>query len=262
MMKNKIFPLILFFPAVAGLCGAFLRGEQIKEAYEVSGGFISGSSSFAYGLLILCALVFLIAIGAAFLFTKWIVLSKNDVPKVNVFFPFWISGAIVFAYAVMVLFTLFDSFSMINLILCIFSAYCAVSLFALGRYRMSERENTAYCVMSAVPVFWAAFMLILTFREKISDPVVWDYVFNIFSYLSILFSAYAIAAHTLGKDKRIITLIACFCSIFFFLIEIFSPFVSGGNISLNAAKIAELLPQLAFLILMPFVTIEIFRKRN
>ena len=261
-MKNKIFPLTLLFPAVAGLCGAFLRGEQIKEAYTLNNGFISGNSSFAVGLLILCTLVFLIAIGAAFFFTKWFRLSSNDVPKINVFFPFWISGTIILVYAGIVLFALFEEFSTVNLILGLFSIYCAVSLFVLGRYKMLERENTAYCIMSSVPVFWAAFILILTFREKISDPVICDYVFNIFAYLSILFTAYTITAHTLGKNKKSITVFTCFCSIFFFLIEIVSPFFTGDTTSVNVSKITELLPQLAFLILIPCVTIEVFRKKQ
>lgn len=261
-MKNRFFPLILLFPAVAGLCGAFLRGEQLKEAYTLNNGFISGNSSFAVGLLILCSLLVLIAIGAGFLFTKWFKPSNQDIPKINVFLPFLISGTIILIYAGFVFFDLFEEFSLLKLILGLFSVYCAVSFFVLGRYKMAERENTAYCIISAVPVFWAAFVLILTFREKISDPVIWDYVFNIFAHLSILFTAYTITAHTLGKDKRGITIFTCFCSIFFFLIEILSPFVSGQNISIGIAKITELLPQLAFLIIAPFITIEVFRKKQ
>ncbi len=259
-MKNKIFPLVLLFPVVAGLCGAFLRGQQIKDAYTYANGFISGSTSFASGLLILCVLIFAIAIGSALLFTKWLKLSKQDMPKANISIPLQISACIILIYAVFIFKTLVDSFSAINLILALFSVYCSTSLFVLAKYRMVERESTAYCVMAAVPVFWACFMLILTFREKISDPVIWDYVFHIFAYLSVLFSTYAIAAHTLGKYKKGFTVFSCFCGIFFFIIELVSPFICDGNIVLDLTKITELLPSLAFLILIPFVTMETFKK--
>ena len=261
-MKNKIFPLVLLFPAVAGLCGAFLRGQQIKDAYTYANGFISGSTSFSNGLFILCVLIFAIAIGAAFLFAGWLNLSKQDMPKINISIPLNISAVIILIYAGCIFKTLIDGFSAINLILALFSVYCSISLFALAKYKMKERESTTYCVMAAVPVFWACFMLILTFREKISDPIIWDYVFHIFAYLSVLFCTYAIAAHTLGKGRNRITVFTCFCSIFFFLIELVSPFLSNGNIKFDIAKITELLPSLAFLILIPFITMEAFRKNN
>ncbi len=261
-MKNKIFPLVLFFPIVAGICGAFLRGAQFTEAFETSGGFISSSTPFANGLLILTLLVFGIAAGAALLFTKWLKPSKRTLPKINISIPLWIAAVIILAYAILIVTTLSENFSVVNLILALFSVYCAASLFILGKYKLKELESSAYCVMSAVPVFWACFMLILTFREKISDPVIWDYVFHIFAYLSVLFSTYSIAALALGKRKPTITVFTCFCSIFFFLIELISPFISENNIDLNIAKITELLPSLAFLILIPFVTTEALHKNN
>ena len=262
-MKNKIFPLVLFFPAVAGICGAFLRGSQIKEAHDTANGFISGGTLSSNGLFILSILVFAIAIGAALLFTKWFKLSGKDVSQTKIAVPFYISAALILAYAGLVLLPVVNGdFSAINLILGLFSVYCAASLFVLGRHNMAERESTAYCVMSAVPVFWACFMLVLTFREKISDPIIWDYVFHIFAYLSVLFSAYSITAHALGKNKKAIAVFTCFCGIFFFLIELVSPFISGGNIELTIAKITELIPSLAFLILLPFATMEILKKNN
>lgn len=258
-MKNKIFPLVLFFPAVAGLCAAILRGAQFRDAENLD-GFISGSTPYAYGLVILCALVFAIAIGSAVLFTKWIKLRKSDMPGIGVALPFCVASIIILVYAGFIFLSLKAEFNAINLILGFFSLYCSVALFILGKYRMAERDTSAYCIISSVPVFWACFMLILTFREKISDPVIWDYVFHIFSYLSILFSAYSIAAHALGKSKKGVAVFSCFCGIFFFLIEIVSPFVSGNAAELTTEKITELLPQLAFLILVPFTTIETFRK--
>lgn len=261
-MKNKTFALVLLLPLVAGICGAFLRGAQFTEAFENSDGFISGSTPFANGLLILCILVFAMTTAAALLFTKYLKPSKRDTSKRSITISLWIAGSIILIYALLILKTLADGFTVINLILALFSVYCSVSLFILGKYKLKELESSAYCIMSVVPVFWACFMLILTFREKISDPVIWDYVFHIFAYLSVLLSTYSIAAHALGKKKVGVTVFTCFCGIFFFLTELISPFLSGGNIELNLAKVTELLPSLAFLILIPFVTAEVLNKNN
>ena len=103
-------------------------------------------------------------------------------------------------------------------------------------------------------------MLILAFRDKISDPVIANYAPMIFSYLSILMFCYSVSAHILGKNKKHVAVFTCFFGIFFILTELLSPIFAGGLVEINAENIRYLLPQLAFLILMPAVTAGIIKK--
>lgn len=257
-MKNrpKFLPILFALPLAAGLCGASLRATYLNYPIETA----AGAPAF-YGLSIVCVIALLMSVIAAFLLKSGIEYSSVFLTKALPIASF-VGAAILLAYAVTLIVSLADRFSALTLILALLSVYACVSFIALGRHRLAERDDTAYCIFSAVPVFWICFVLIITFREKITDPVISNYVFLILAYISILFFGYATSAHVLGKNRKHVAVFSCFIGIFFILIELISPLFTGNYALMSLSDISELLPLLAFLVIMPFYTAEIVRKKN
>lgn len=242
-MKKLYFPLVAL-AVVFGITGAFLRANLLESATELT------------PLWILFAVALAVSIVFAFLFRKAKSLLSEST-KNTVLFPFAISALLILAYAGLLAFSLREKLEPVEVVLALLSLYSAVSLLVLGKYNLAERDSTAYCTFAAVPVFWACFLLIIAFREKISDPVISNYVLLIFTYIAILFFAYAIAAHLLGKNKKHVAIIACFMGIIFILTDVVSSAIIG-DLSL---RLKEILPELAFLVIMPSATFEIIRKK-
>ena len=258
-MKNKLFPSLFALPVVTGICGALLRASQLRHAYDAETGILLSGEPSTYGLVAVCIIASLIALLAAFLLKNGVEISSRRFRK-GLFVSAAAASALLLIYAAMTLYTLLDEFSVPTLILGLISVYCAVAFLVLAKYSFTERDDVAYCVFSAVPAFWACFMLILAFRDKISDPIIANYVPMIFSYLSILMFCYSVAAHILGKNKKHVAIFTCFFGIFFILTELLSPLFAAGLVEINAENIRYLLPQLAFLLLMPTATAEIIKK--
>lgn len=241
-MKKFYFPF-LALAALLGIGGAFLRADSLAGA----GGLTP--------LWILCAVALCLSVAFVFIL-KNKSRSCEETSNSSLVLPFSASAVLILAYAALLAFSLRGKLEAVIVVLLLLSVYCAVSLLVIGKYNLAERDNTAYCTFAAVPTFWACFMLIIAFREKISDPVITNYVFLIFSYISILFFAYAIAAHLLGKKKKHVAIIACFMGIFFILTDVVSSVILGDF----PTRLREIVPQLAFLVMMPFATFEIIKK--
>ncbi|MBQ4544220.1 MAG: hypothetical protein II996_01450 [Oscillospiraceae bacterium] len=258
-MKNKLFSVMFALPVTAGICGALLRSWQIRYAYDAETGILQSGNLITYGLVAVCVIAALMAVIAAFLLKRGLPLPADKTGSISSA-ALSVAAVVVLAYAGMIFWSLREGFSGVQLVLALFSVYCSVALLVMGKYRMQERDSTAYCVFSAVPVFWACFMLILTFREKIADPIIANYVPLILSYISILFFCYSIAAHVLGKNKKHVAVFSCFIGVFFMLLELISFFASNGAVGMSLEKVREMLPLVAFLVLMPATCAEIVRK--
>ena len=258
-MKNKLFPVLFALPITTGICGALLRALQLRNSYDPAAGILEGGDPSGYGFSAVCIIAFLMALIAAFISKRDAGMRTKGCNKATEFSLF-VSSGILLVYAGMVFFSLQAGFDTTKLVLALFSVYCAVSLLVFAKYSLSERDSTAYCVFSAVPSFWACFMLILAFREKTSEPIISLYLPLILSYVSILLFCYALAAHLLGKDKRHVAVFSCFFGIFFILVDLLSLLFAGEYLPFGTEKISELLPELAFLVLMPSVTAHILKK--
>lgn len=259
MMKNKLFPILFAFPVTTGICSAILRAYQFRNAFDPQTGILKIGEPATYGFIAVCIIAALMAVIASFLLKGGFEIKSKKFGTILTA-AMSVSAVVILAHAGIILFSLQDEFDLTHLILALFSIYCAVSLLVMGKYQLAERNSTVYCIFSAVPVFWACFLLILTFREKISDPVIANYVPLIFSYICILFFTYSMAAHILGKNKKYVAVFACFMGMFFILTELISPFLLKELVAFNVANIREFLPQLAFLILMPCACAQIIRK--
>ena len=258
-MKNKLFSSLFALPIVTGICGALLRASQLKHAYDAETGILRSGEPVTYGLVAVCVIAALIALLAAFLLKNGVEIKSPKFLK-GLFLSTVAASSLILVYAAMTLYSLIDEYNTPTLVLGLISVYCAIAFLVLAKYSYAERDDVSYCIFSAVPAFWACFMLILAFRDKISDPIIANYVPMIFSYLSILMFCYSVAAHILGKNKKHVAIFTCFFGIFFILTELLSPFFAAGLVEINAENIRYLLPQLAFLLLMPAVTAEVVKK--
>ncbi len=262
-MKNRWFSFLIVMPIVTGVCGAIIRAAQLTAAFDAETGLLESNSPLTMALVAVSVIAVVMALISAFVLKNGVTLPKSDDGKF-VTIPLTFAAMLILAYSGVIIFGLRDRFDTAELVFALLSIYCAVALLAMGKYRMAERDSIAYCVFSAVPVFWACFLLIMTFRVKISDPIIADYAILIFGYICILLFAYALAAHLLGKNRFAVAVFSCFAGMYFIIVELLAPIIAsfisrGGGIMLPDIKI--LLPELAFLILMPSVTSLIVRRR-
>ena len=258
-MKNKQFSLLFALPVTTGVCGALLRAAQLKHAYDPATGALLSSNPISYGLIVVCFIAFIMAALAAFL-CKNGTEFEGDKHSALSMLSSSVAAVFILAYAGLLFFSLAETFEVTKLILALFSVYCSVSLIAMGKYRFAERDSSAYCIFAAVPVFWACFVLILTFREKISDPIIANYVPLILAYILILFYAYGVAAHILGRKKNTVTVFSCFFGIFFIITQLLAPLFAAGHIPIDLRWLEESLPLLAFLFFMPGTVAQIIKK--
>lgn len=258
-MKNKLFPFLFLFPLVTGVCGALLRATQLRYAYEPASGILQSGHPATYGLVTVCIIAFVMALISAFI-SKDGTDASMPIAEPCASFSAIASAIIILAYAGFIFYSLTESFDVAELILALLSVYCSVSLIVMGKYRFAERDSSAYCIFSAVPVFWACFLLIISFREKTADPIIANYVPLIFGYIAILFFSYGMAAHILGRTKKSVTVFSCFIGIFFILAELLTPVFANRYDIITLSWVREALPLLAFLILMPCTSLQIIKK--
>lgn len=263
-MSKKIYPFYLISAFFLGIVGAVLRAYQLVSAFDPETGLpIHGASA---TLLLFIAFAVIAAAGAVFAFKvqkdfeESISPSGENLIKIS----FSVSAVIVLVFAFLKFLELRDGLVITTLILALFSVYCSVSLFALGKYKMAERSSVSYCIFASVPVFWACYLIVLLFREKIPDPIVLDYVFSIFSYILVLMIAYGISANVLGKGRRRLTSFVCFIGMAVMMTELLSPLAGnlffGGEFEFSLEKLSEWLPILAFLVLIPAVSGKVSRR--
>ncbi len=257
-MKSKFFPALFALPITAGVCAAYLRSVQIGCSAEVLPSELVSPA--VYGFIAVSAVAVLMALVAAFIL-KGGVDFKSDRIDNAANTVLYIAAAFILVYAGFQVVPLLEKFELIRLVLALFSVYAAVSLLVLGKYNMSERSSLAYYVFSAVPVFWACFMIVVSFREESTNPVVYEYASKILSYLSILAFSYSIASYVLGRTRRGVAVFSCFIGIFFMIVELVAPlFLIGKLPILSLYRIEGLLPIVAYLIMMPLVMIKIIKK--
>lgn len=255
-MKNKLFPVLFAFPFTAGICAASIFSTKLRYLE----GAVSSETPLTQGLIAVCCIAILMALISAFLLKNGIEYSTKLMPGA-LSVSMWFGAGCLLIHAFLTLLPLRYEFHATQLILALFSLYGAVSLIVLAKYRLCERDSSAYCIFSAVPSFWAAFMTILTFRNNVTEPVILNYVFLVLAYISILFFSYSLAAHVLGKGKKNVAVFSCFMGIFFILTEIIGTILAGGFEAITLKRLTEFLPMIAYLVFMPFATAEILKKR-
>ena len=241
-MKKKLLPFLFILPIALGLVGAYARATAL--AADAKG------SALLTGVSIAAVVIF--AAAAVFLRKERRGLGGGEKAGKA---AFTVAGFIMLVSAFITLFEVYQKYELLKLVFALLTVYCSVSLIVLGKYSLAPRDSIAYCTMSAVPVFWACFLLIITFRERISNPIIYEYVFLMFAYICILLFAYSLAGEILGKNRVVFGGFAALAGTYFIITEALAPYIAKA-LSAGAYEAAlfspELLFKIAFLILMPF----------
>lgn len=263
-MNRKTYPFYLLSAFFLGILGALFRGKQLVSAFDSETGILLRGEPETIALLICFVFSFVGAVAFALLTKKDCDVSTSPRSDRFIRASFFISAVIVLFFAFLKFIELQNGFMVTTLILALLSVYCSVSLFALGKYGMRERDSAGYCVFAVVPVFWACYLLVLLFRDKIPDPILADYVFAVFAYIFVLLIAYGISANVLGKCASRLTVFSCFLGMSVMMTELFSRLASnlffGGAFEFTVESFAEWLPILAFLLLIPAVSGKISKR--
>ena len=260
MKRTKLFPFLFIPVIVSGICGGILRAQQLTTAFDEKLGIYIAGALPTKGLIAVSIVAVLLALISA-LFFKSENASSSERKNILTAIPVYVGAFALLCFAALLLFSLIGKFDFIALVLALFSIYCAIAFISMGIYRFAERyDSSAYNIFAAVPAFWACFLLITAFRAKISDPIIANYILTVFAYIAILLFAYSTAAHLLGKGKKYVAIFSCFIGLYFCITEILSTFIVSAPVTLD--RIIELMPMLAFILIMPSATIMILDSKK
>lgn len=258
---KRIF-LFGILPFILGIAAAWLRAGELVYVFDPSSGLPLNPMWFtpALGALVLiCEILFLF----------FALRAKPDEPHSSAS-PALMPAAcasfcVLFAFAGYELYLYMQTREITALIFGILTLLCSVSQLFLGIKRLELRDSTVYNVFAALPVFWACYALILIFRERISDPIISDYIYLLLAFVCILLFVYAQCAYVFGKNRQRIAIATGALAVFFCTIELFAHFF-GSIISpdslLMRPTLQEMAPLAAFLIYIPFSLEEILRNEN
>lgn len=262
---KRIF-IIGILPFLIGVVGAYLRAhELIFVIDEVTGLPSSGSSVTAVlgGLSILLAVSLLICSFVAY--KKESTVPDTAKNSLGVPVSAVLSAVLLFAYGGYKLYICAADFEVTSLIYGFLTVYCAASILIIGLMRLENRDNALYAVFAVVPVFWACFSLILLFRERISDPIILDYIYLLFAYISILLFAYAVSAFVFGKNRLVIAFLSGGIGVYLCTIELFAWFFAtrlDPGYAIGLIEYVEKLPLLAFIISAPLMLSHMYKNKH
>lgn len=107
-------------------------------------------------------------------------------------------------------------------ILGIFTLFCGLSLLFIIKCTASEKITSAF--IFTIPMFWACFDLSIAFKENGANPIIFHYVYDLFTAIAIMYAFYILASF-LFRDGSPSTFIAtstvAICIIVFTLISRF-----------------------------------------
>lgn len=224
MKKNFLLPLVSL---AAGAAAAVLRGLQLSTGYEPVTGLPIAGNLYWFALIGLCA-VFLIA---AFY------LSRSYLPYEGRSFEHMfhckarsykligvlacavllLSGATGFLTTLFSMDTNIILQSIPMLALWMLAAVSGAALIGLmmAQSRIHINESSALCTI--IPMFWACFDLIITFRDNGASPVLSMYAFDLLAAMSMMYAFYTMASflYSTGHAARFsfFSSISCFLTI-------------------------------------------------
>lgn len=201
MLKVCLLPLLA---VIGGIGGFFLRRWELSTAFEISGLAIPWTAA----SVMLIALSILLALAVAILCRK----PKNELKTYgDAFFApgnWFYLAALALASACLLVGALvgFKSAmtswprSILHLALwalCIAAFFCVLNI-ALSNFRSVSRK---YNVTLLIPAYALCLWLVSAYQQHAADPVVLDYVYELFAIICTLLGLYFAAAFSFAKAK-------------------------------------------------------------
>lgn len=209
-MKKNI--CLSIFALIAGIVGASIRAFELSHAFEPDSGLqIPGEPVSLVMIAFAVAVLLLFAVAASLLRGK----MKDDL-KVFSDEKGAMSQMLVLASAILLFVAACVEYAfdrgglpatrVIQILLAVFAAFSLmVRVWKPGR---------AYAFFALVPIFWCCYWLILVYRDRSIDPVVADYIYELFAVVASALFFYRTASYDFGIRNFRMTAFFGFSAIF------------------------------------------------
>ncbi len=258
---KRIF-LFGILPFILGIIAAWLRAGELAYVIDYSSGLPSNPMWFSpalSALVVICVIIF-------FVFAlRSKPLEPHGSASPALMPAACASFCVLFAFSGYELYLYMQTREITNLIFGVLTLLCSVSQLFLGIKHLEMRDSTVYNIFAAIPVFWACYALILIFRQRISDPIISDYIYLLLAFVGILLFVYAQCAYVFGKNRQRIAILTGAWAVFFCTLELFAPLFAGlmsPESLFMRPTLEECAPLAAFLIYIPFSLEEMLRNAN
>lgn len=241
MLQVILLPLLA---VLGGAGGFFLRRRELSAAFESSGLAIPWAPS----TMVLIAWSVLFALALALLCRG----SKHELKQYDDAFSAAGNWAYLAVSAVAAAFLLvaslfglkaeFDSGAP-RLLHLLFYGMCAVSFVAVltiipGNFRAKGRQ---YSLALLLPAYTCCLWLVTFYQQRASDPVVLDYVYELFAIVCTLLGFYFAAAFSFGRGRIWLCSFFCLLSVYFSIVTL----ADGHGLSIRLLLLFSALYQLA-----------------
>jgi len=259
MKRISLFGIL---PFIIGLVAAWLRANELVYVFDPITGLPSNSMWVTGSLVVLAC-----AVASFFLV---VALRRKcepptGKPSLGLIPSACASFCILFALSGYELYSYMQSRVVTDLIFGVLTLLCSVAQLFLGLKRLEARDNMAYNIFAAIPTFWTCYALILIFRQRISDPIISDYVYLLLAFVCILLFAYAQCGYIFGKNRAKVAIFTGALTVFFSTVELFAPIIAGmisSDAEFMRVSLQEAAPLAAFLIYIPFSLEEMLENNN
>ncbi|MCD7948246.1 MAG: hypothetical protein LUG13_08160 [Oscillospiraceae bacterium] len=222
MRKEIVLPVIA---AAGGVAGFFLRRWELATAFESDSGLQITGMPATYALILLSAVMVVISL----------LLGRSKVPFQGGYYEaFDVKGNWAFAVVNTVAAFLLLISGVLNLygyvrhthdsvirvllgILCIITF---VFVLVLTRDNLRRTGNGRFRFSLLVPAYNFCLWLICAYQERAIDPVIGDYVYQMFAIIASLLGLYFIASFSFGRGRVALTGILSGLGIYFSIVAL------------------------------------------
>lgn len=220
MLKALLLPLLA---VVGGVGGFFLRRWELVAAFDYNGLAIP----WVPASVMLIILSIILALAFALLCRG----QKNELTNYSAAFsaPNNWGYLVVMALAAANLLIagvsglyedrFWGNFSLLRLVvwvMCILSFFC-VLVIALNNFRAKSRK---YSLVLLVPAYTFCLWLVAAYQQRTADPVILDYVYELFAIICTLLGLYFTAGFSFAKAKVWRCAFFCLMSIYFSIVTL------------------------------------------
>ena len=217
--------MMLYAVLAVGILGACVRGWELAYAFNPETGlYDAGAAAFVLPLISVLAALLSILAAAAHRSSAESFLSAFPIRSRASLAIIAIAGLVMVASGVLKIFGFVQSASFTALLFGILTVACGISLLVLSKARFRGEADELVSFVSTIPIYWACFMLILTFMEHPVEPVIQTFAYDLLASCAILLAIYYASAMLYGKHAVGLCLMSTLAALYFSLVA------AGGRI--------------------------------
>ena len=223
-MQKRAHVCLPIFALIMGICGAVIRAVELQHSFEPNAGLLISGINVQIMRWFTIAVILLSAVFAFLLKGKLedglhLLSGKDDTVTKTLCIVgcFLLLGAAANNYV-----GYRQVLRTSEIILLLLAAFAAVSL--LIRIGKQGKE---YNIFSLVPVFWCSFWLILIYRDRSIDPVVEDYIYELFAVVASTLFFYGLVGYDFGSRNRRLSVFFGLVAVYLCLVTALGPVLAA-----------------------------------